>query len=304
MRPRLSSSRRRASPRISAFTLIELLVVIAIISVLISILLPAMQKARKNARTVQCLSNLRNIANVALIYSNENKGWLLANCEMGDILDNGRIVCGGNSPPATGYPGTAWMDTIYLMGGRNMGILLCPEQTDEHGIASPNYNATPPLPRRQYWPGYFINGSVRTRYNGAAIGSWPTTPLRISAFRNGHNKIWFGDSGCTDNVFTDGMQLPLWESYRPVSSRGWYDAAKSSSTPAMLSPRHGSQVNLVNGTGDFRGNAAFFDGHAETVNCRDVWPNLTGVSGFAGPDPNYAKYWDPDGDGSARTPKS
>ena len=44
----------------SAFTLIELLVVIAIIALLLAILMPSLSRARKQSRTVACMSNLKS----------------------------------------------------------------------------------------------------------------------------------------------------------------------------------------------------------------------------------------------------
>lgn len=57
-----------------AFTLVELLVVIGLITVLVGVLLPALSVARRQARSVQCLSNLRQMAVVAQAYVYENRG--------------------------------------------------------------------------------------------------------------------------------------------------------------------------------------------------------------------------------------
>ncbi len=71
-----------AQPR--GFTLIELLVVAASIAMLLAVLMPSLGRARQQARAMQCLAQVREVARGLALYHNEWRCYPPQECTRSD----------------------------------------------------------------------------------------------------------------------------------------------------------------------------------------------------------------------------
>jgi prepilin-type N-terminal cleavage/methylation domain-containing protein/prepilin-type processing-associated H-X9-DG protein len=218
------------------FTLVELLVVIGIIAVLISILLPSLSRARENAKMVQCLSNLRQLGNAFIMYTNENRG----------------------SFPRPGVGGTAWVyeDWIYwedlptrrLQDSAIAKYLSKPVSATVFRCPSDDMAAHP----NKYVYSYSVNYMVcrlPEKYFGNPYGAGEqTTPLKASQVIDPSNKILLIDES------TDTSDDGCW---------AWQQTLGSGKN--VISNRHDKSKEKIADINAGRGNANFCDGHAENV---------------------------------------
>jgi len=149
-------SQARRAGLTPAFTLVELLVVIGIIALLISILLPALNKARESARTVQCLSNLRQIGLGFQMYLNTFKNSYPPYCDV-----NGPV---GPSGYQQYWPSLLW----------------------EQGMVDANLYACPSMQNSSF-PDFKALNSQPKDLNGRTSSAWIW-------IHYGYNYYWLGSS--------------------------------------------------------------------------------------------------------------
>ena len=177
------------------FTLVELLVVIGIIALLIGILLPTLSRARQSARTVACLSNVRQLGQAAIGYASDAKGTL----PHGNVIFNAGSVRPNNGAGRVEYSRWEHLLSQYMGVGEGFitntitspdshyaEVLMCPEAPSEYSFVRVQYAPNAAAMPERDWEA--INA-------GGATGNYSTTrkPAGLSQLY-GSETVLFNDT--------------------------------------------------------------------------------------------------------------
>ena len=232
-----------------AFTLIELLVVIAIIAILAALLLPVLSAAKKRAKGIECVNNMRQIVLATKLYLDDNR----------EVMIPLWVEQGAPGWPSWNYDATTflvqyqdflwWPDKLRLDGfiptqkTFNCPALIQPATDGGGGSVSANYTLGIGMNYPEFGWLSPREGFPFPVYASAQEGQ----------IASPSQSIVFADAAGISSQSTDETDADNWQEvpatgcvyFRVPSDGQGYPSGDSRSVP-----RHAGQVN-----------AAFFDGH-------------------------------------------
>jgi prepilin-type N-terminal cleavage/methylation domain-containing protein/prepilin-type processing-associated H-X9-DG protein len=259
--PSLAAMTRRT--RRPGFTLVELLVVIGIIAILIALLLPSLNGARRQARTVRCLANLRSVGNAFFMYSQQYKGtWPVAVHDLTatHIPINNERRWSDLLAEFVSSNKTMERETDIAQIRRDSVLWGCPEwqYTDEYEdtYAQTVRNGY----GMNYYPSYFDDFDLgKLAYVTAGRGQY----IRQNNWTRASQRALILDSithvVSTPTTFDSGGK---WFPFDPVVFGAFYvDGARHAKKGTTKMETYKRPAL----------NALYCDGHAETISVREAW---------------------------------
>ncbi|MGA3065772.1 MAG: prepilin-type N-terminal cleavage/methylation domain-containing protein [Tepidisphaeraceae bacterium] len=212
-----------------AFTLVELLVVITIIAILMALLLPSLAMSRTQAQTIQCLSNLRQLAIATASYANTYNGQFPI-AQYGSYQPPLSINFSWDFTTETNvFTGVhTVLAGILWQGSTNLQIQQCPAYDGSSSTLTDPYT------------GYNYN----TSYIGHGQNESIPAPIKLSQVRRPSRCALFGDG-----QYYGGADKYMRAPFPNPGDAGF--VGRSAGTQGF---RHNGKTNV-----------AFCDGHAETL---------------------------------------
>lgn len=240
---------KRSTAKPTGFTLIELLVVIAIIAILAAILVPAVSSGLDKARTISCLSNVRQLALAQNLY----------------ITQNGSSFA---------YPGqgSVWLNVLGDFYGDVDELRRCPVTT----LQTTQQAGT--VDRTWFWSG----AGDPNAYGSYALNGWfyKNTPLLPTADQTLEFKDLVDVAlPSLTPVFMDAIWPDTWPRATDRPWRNFITGQPGGGVGGMSRitiARHGStsgDLSNVNTAAELPGsiNIGAIDGSARTVRIEDLW---------------------------------